>query len=88
VTPKDQRNANGAARSKNFSPTSNLGFGSDESGVRLEESERVFMEFIDVSRIRILVLRGKMSAFLGDGAVHQQHIAEPNQTRTSLRINI
>jgi hypothetical protein len=74
VTPKDQRNANGAARSKNFSPTSNLGFGSDESGVRLEESERVFMEFIDVSRMmRILSLCGKMSAFLGDGAFHQQH---------------
>jgi hypothetical protein len=84
VTAKDQRNANGTARAKNFTPASNFGFGSDESGVRLEESERVFMEFIDVSRIRILLLRGKMSPFLGDGAVHQQHIAEPNQIRTSL----
>jgi hypothetical protein len=73
VTAKDQRKANGAALAKNSSLANNLGFGSDESGVRLEESERVFMEFIDVFRIRILLLRRKMSAFLGDGAFHQQY---------------
>ena len=84
MTAKDQRNANGAARAKNSSLASNLGFGPDESEVRLEESERVFMEFIEVFRIRILLLRGKMSGlFWATQHLINSTIAKPNQIRTS-----
>jgi hypothetical protein len=66
VTAKDQRNANGAALA------SNPGFGSDKSGVRLEESERVFIEFIDVSRIRILLLKQSAQTYCRTKAVCHQ----------------